>query len=249
MNKNSLKQMIVAEMILADVEGRDRASPKKRSLFEMMEDSYLAELEDGRLAHSMESVGNLFEETPKDNWKVTDPISREKRAPKTSGPRSPAQQAVIDADTAARAKTRAEEAAAAANPPAEADPPPASTPEVNPGSAEAQLPTITQPQQLPTEIVDTTKADAEVEAKRKEQDAINAPEATIIFPDNERTKIDPGDSEGREDSGDSDPANPSSGLAYLDSLAQKEINAAQGVPDADVKSESRLSLIDLLYDA
>ena len=61
MNKNSLRQIIVTEMILADVEGRDRVSPKKRSLFEMMGDNYLAELEDGRLAHSMESVEDLFE--------------------------------------------------------------------------------------------------------------------------------------------------------------------------------------------
>ena len=48
-------------MILADVEGRDHMSPKKRSLFEMMGDNYLTELEDGRLAHSMESVEDLFE--------------------------------------------------------------------------------------------------------------------------------------------------------------------------------------------
>jgi hypothetical protein len=61
MNKNSLRQIIVTEMILADVEGGDRVPPKKRSLFEMMDDSYLAELEDGRLAHSMKTVEDLFE--------------------------------------------------------------------------------------------------------------------------------------------------------------------------------------------
>ena len=71
MNKNSLRQIIVAEMILADVEGRDRVSPKKRSLFEMMGDNYLAELEDGRLAHSMESVEDLFEAPPTKTKKPT----------------------------------------------------------------------------------------------------------------------------------------------------------------------------------
>ena len=71
MNKNSLRQIIVAEMILADIEGRDRVSPKKRSLFEMMGDNYLAELEDGRLAHSMESVEDLFEAPPTKTKKPT----------------------------------------------------------------------------------------------------------------------------------------------------------------------------------
>jgi hypothetical protein len=73
MNKNSLRQIIVAEMILADVNGGDRASPKKRSLFEMMDDSYLAELEDDRLAHSMKTVEELFEATTEEEEEEIDP--------------------------------------------------------------------------------------------------------------------------------------------------------------------------------
>lgn len=115
MNKNSLRQLIVTEMILADVNGGGHAPPKKRSLFEMMDDSYLSELEDGRLAHSMESVVNLFEEVPKDNWTVTDPKTGQKRAPKTSGPRSEKQQAAADAAKAAWKATK--DAAVAVLPP------------------------------------------------------------------------------------------------------------------------------------
>jgi len=273
MNKNSLKQMIVAEMILADVEGRDRVSPKKRSLFEMLDDSYLAELDDSKFAHSMESVGDLFEDVPKDNWKVTDPKTGEKRAPKTSGPRSEKQQEAADAAKAAWKATKA-----AAAPTADTDSSaPASLPQDNdePLPADPTNPAtpmnvpianadsggddsdsggsiaVPTPQTLgqlpstyarpPVEIVDD-----QLPPERDEPVDVNF---TVADADDRRPNPDPGDSEGREDSGDNDPANPSSGLAYLDSLAQKEINAAQGVPDADVKSESRLSLIDLLYDA
>ena len=56
MNKNSLKQMIVAEMIYADARELLAESHKKRSLFEMMDDDYLAELDDRKFVHSMKMM-------------------------------------------------------------------------------------------------------------------------------------------------------------------------------------------------
>jgi hypothetical protein len=273
MNKNSLKQMIVAEMILADIgEGRSE-SPKKRSLFEMMDDSYLAELDDSKFAHSMESVGDLFEDVPKDNWKVTDPKTGEKRAPKTSGPRSEKQQAAADAAKAAWKATKA-----AAAPTADADSnPPASSPQDNDEPLPTDPTNPATPMHVPTADVDSGGDDSDGGgsiAVPTPQTPVQLPSTDVSPPveivgdqpppekdepvdvnftetdtDDRPPETGAGDSAGREDSGDSDPANPSSGLAYLNSLAQKEINAAQGAPDPDVKSESRLSLIDLLYDA
>jgi len=56
MNKNSLKQMIIAEMIYADARELLAESHKKRSLFEMMDDDYLAELDDSKFVHSMKMM-------------------------------------------------------------------------------------------------------------------------------------------------------------------------------------------------
>jgi len=56
MNKNSLKQMIVAEMIYADARKLMNESYKKRSLFEMMDDDYLDELDDRKFVHSMKMM-------------------------------------------------------------------------------------------------------------------------------------------------------------------------------------------------
>ena len=61
MNKNSLKQMIIAEMIYADARELLAESHKKRSLFEMMDDDYLAELDDRKFVHSMKLKSTLFE--------------------------------------------------------------------------------------------------------------------------------------------------------------------------------------------
>ena len=59
-----------------------------------------------------------------------------------------------------------------------------------------------------------------------------------------------GDSQGSDDEQpDTDVNNPSGGLAYLDDLAQKEIDdASQPAADQKNTAESRLSLIGLLYD-
>jgi hypothetical protein len=116
MDKRKLREMLIAEMIYADaqklLEGTGIGS--KRSLLEMMDDSYLAELNDNTLVHSMKSIQDISEKIEKDGWTVEDPETGERRAPKTSGPRSPAQQAAADASKAAWAEKRAADAAAAA---------------------------------------------------------------------------------------------------------------------------------------
>ena len=66
MNKNSLKQMIVAEMIYADARKLMNESHKKRSLFEMMDDDYLAELDDRKFVHSMK----MMLEAGADDWDI-----------------------------------------------------------------------------------------------------------------------------------------------------------------------------------
>jgi hypothetical protein len=265
MNKNSLKQMIVAEMILADVEGRDRVSPKKRSLFEMMDDSYLTELDDSKFVHSMkmmlEAEANDWDIANSDNPNNGDRPRQDQRSD-TVLLKSKKEQdvAALAKDKVAAAPTADTDSSAPASLPQDNDEPLPATP-MNVPIADADsggddsdsgrsiaVPTSQTLGQLPStnarppvEIVDDqppSEKDEPVDVNFTEADA-----------DDRRPNPDPGDSEGREDSGDNDPANPSSGLAYLDSLAQAEINAAQGVPDADVKSESRLSLIDLLYDA
>ena len=48
--------MIVAEMIYADARELLAESHKKRSLFEMMDDDYLAELDDRKFVHSMKMM-------------------------------------------------------------------------------------------------------------------------------------------------------------------------------------------------
>jgi hypothetical protein len=264
MNKNSLRQIIVTEMILADVNGGGHVPPKKRSLLEMMDDSYLSELEDGRFAHSMESVEKLFEEVPKDNWTVTDPKTGEKRAPKTSGPRSEKQQAAIDAAKAAWKTTK--DAAVAAQPssapadddqasqnqdndePLPTDPTnpavPMSIPQGNPdsdGGGDTPQTGLTTP--------DLTTPPVEVEdppVKKSEPIDVNFTETDE---DSNNKKPGNGDSDGDQDAqGSSDDSAPSGGLAYLDTLAQAEVDAALGAADSDNMKESRLSLIGLLYD-
>ena len=229
MNKNSLKQMIVAEMILADIgEGRSE-SPKKRSLFEMMEDSYLAELEDGRLAHSMESVGNLFEEVPTGDWEVKDRKTGKMRIPGTLLPRTQAQKDSAARDAAARAASKADGSAFKSNKQSSADAAdtPADTPAATPAAdaqANDEIDTADNDEPRPT---DGTKPATAVNIKTTARDSDG-----------------PGDKES-----DSDVNNPSGGLAYLDSLAQAEIVASQSTTDSKTKTESRLSLISLLYDA
>lgn len=264
MNKNSLRQLIVTEMILADVNGGGHVPPKKRSLLEMMDDNYLSELEDGRFAHSMESVEKLFEEVPKDNWTVTDPKTGEKRAPKTSGPRSEKQQAAIDAAKAAWKTTK--DAAVAVQPPPtptnggqasqnqDNDEPlptdptnpavPMSIPQGNPdsdGGGDTPQTGLTTP--------DLTTPPVEVEdppVKKSEPIDVNFTETDE---DSNNKKSGNGDSDGDQDAqGSSDDSAPSGGLAYLDTHAQAEVDAALGAADSDNMKESRLSLIDLLYD-
>jgi len=48
--------MIIAEMIYADARELLAESHKKRSLFEMMDDDYLAELDDSKFVHSMKMM-------------------------------------------------------------------------------------------------------------------------------------------------------------------------------------------------
>jgi hypothetical protein len=252
MNKNSLKQMIVAEMILADIgEGRSE-SPKKRSLFEMMEDSYLAELDDNTLVHSMKAVHDIYEEVDTSNHSVVDPtrgIRRLDQRSDKSRPKTKMQQDAIDASKAAWAEIRAKNAAAAAS-----EVNPADTPEAQP-EPEAQLPaTTSQPEKA--EIEDNSAADAAAAAAAKKQNTDNATDVEYEFEEDPKTltvssdiKDGGGDSQGPGDKEpDPDVNNPSGGLAYLDSLAQKEIDL-QTNANTKPTSESRLSLINLLYNS
>jgi len=266
MNKNSLKQMIVAEMILADIgEGRSE-SPKKRSLFDMMEDSYLAELDDNTLVHSMKVVHDIYEKVDKSNWRVKDPESGEMRQPKTST-RTPEQQERDAASRAEWAKTKAEEEAAAAaavelgdNDNAIAVPEPQ-----KPG---IDLPAVIQPTPSPiqVDIVDDNATQARIDQIKKQRELDNAVDVNIIddVPDTDTsdeplaldTDLKPpsrDDTEGNEDvQGDGSDSAPSSGWAYLKAIIQASMDAEKGAnnaSDADVTSESRLSLLDLLYDA
>lgn len=217
-------------------------SPKKRSLLEMMDDSYLAELEDSRFAHSMESVGNLFEEVPTGDWEVKDRKTGKIRIPGTLLPRTPAQIASAARDAAERAKTKAEKAAAEAQAAVPADPPAA--PEADPAdgapAAEAKPPAAPEAQ-----------ADAPVkqdnDTSGRKIDVHDVPSVA-----GQIATAGDSDGEGGDDDTQADPDvnTPSGGLAYLDGLAQKEIDDASQTTDAskNATSESRLSLIDLLYD-
>ena len=80
MNKNSLKQMIVAEMIYADARKLMTESHKKRSLFEMMDDDYLDELDDRKFVYSMK----MMLEDGADDWDIANsnnPNSGDNRKP------------------------------------------------------------------------------------------------------------------------------------------------------------------------
>ena len=250
-------------------------SPKKRSLLEMMDDSYLAELEDGRFAHSMESVEKLFEEVPKDNWTVTDSETGKKRAPKTST-RTPEQLARDAASSAEWAETKAKKAAAEAQaavpadpadgaPAPEADPADgAPAPEADPATAEAKPATAEATAETPStdpavapavpEVDPEAQADISDISVKQDNDSsgrtIGAHDAPSVA--GQIATGDDSDGGGDDDNTQADPDvnNPSGGLAYLDGLAQKEIDDASQTTDAskNATSESRLSLIDLLYD-
>lgn len=240
MNKNSLRQLIVTEMILADVNGGGHAPPKKRSLLEMMDDSYLSELEDGRLAHSMK----IMLEIGADDWDNYSQHSADGRAP------------------AAKPKPQLSAITHQTKPNEIEDTP--TVPEAGPDSAEAQakkLPAIkSQPAQA--EIVDDSATRAKIDDAVKQRRLEDATEVEYEFQEDPKNLITLSNIKGGDDDSqgpgdeqaDPDPNSASNGLAFLDAQVQSDLDTAtantekSGITQS-AANESHLSLIDLLYDA